>query len=81
MQTKFLNIPWIDPNFDENYRHIGQEELDKNLGRHVVYSCDGTRIVATGRDIDELVRNIVAAGLEPSRVVWAYVDSGEESNL
>ncbi len=81
METKFLDIPWIDPNFDENCRHIPQEELDKYLGRHVAYSWDGTRIVASGCNIDELVRNIEAAGLDPSRVVWAYVDSGEESNL
>ena len=81
MNTKFLDIPWIDPNFDENCRHIAQEELDKYAGRHVAYSCDGTRIVASGCDIDELVRNIEAVGLDPSRVVWDYVDSGEESNL
>lgn len=81
METKFLDIPWIDPNFDENCRHIAQEELDKYAGRHVAYSCDGTRIVASGGDIEELVRNIQAAGFDPSRVVWTYLDSGEESNL
>jgi Family of unknown function (DUF5678) len=81
MDTKFPDVPWIDPNFHENCRHIAQEELDKYAGRHVAYSWDGTRIVASGRDIEELSRNIDAAGLNPSRVVWAYVDSGEESNL
>ena len=72
METKFLDIPWIDPNFDENCRHIAQEELDKYAGRHVAYSCDGTRIVASGRDIEELSRNIDAAGLDPRRGVGVF---------
>jgi hypothetical protein len=58
METKFPDVPWIDPNFDENCRHIAQEELDKYAGRHVAYSWDGTRIVASGIDYDELARNV-----------------------
>jgi hypothetical protein len=81
METKFPDVPWIDPNFDENCRHISQEELDKYAGRHVAYSWDGTRIVASGIDYDELARNVEAAGFHPSQVVWGYVDAGDVSNL
>ena len=81
MNTKFPDVPWIDPNFHENQLHIAQEELDKYAGRHVAYSWDGTRIVASGSDHEELARNLAAAGLDPSRVVWGYVDAGDVSYL
>ena len=81
METNSLDYKWVHPNFHENNLHIAQEELDKYLGRHVAYSWDGKHIVASGIDYDDLARNVEAAGLNPSQVVWGYVDAGDVSNL
>jgi hypothetical protein len=60
--------------YDENRRNSPARELTKYAGFHVAFSLDGSRILASGRTIDELEENVAAAGLDPTRVVHSYID-------
>jgi hypothetical protein len=81
VETDSVDYKWTHPNFYENRRHISPEEQEKYAGRHVAFSWDGTHIVASGADFEELDRNVTAAGLDPSRIVWGYMDDPNVSNL
>jgi hypothetical protein len=66
--------PWLPPEYYENRDKFPLEELAKYRGLAIAFSWDGSRIVASGRDDDEVWDNVVAAGLNPYRVVYSYVD-------
>src|SRR5579884_808622 len=66
--TKYPNVPWPDPNFDENQSKFPLDELAKYEGQHIAWSWDGTRIVASGVDWDEVQSKVIAAGIDPQRV-------------
>ena len=72
--------PW-DEHYYENQRKFPLEELAKYYGRHVAYSWDGASIVASGASYEELEENVKAAGLDPTRVVFGYVDDPDVSYL
>ncbi len=74
MNTKYPHIPWIDPSFFENQRNFPPEELDKYAGQQIAWSWDGSRILASGADEADLYRNLQAAGIDPNRVVYDYVE-------
>lgn len=59
--------------FIENEHKFPPEELAKYAGKHVAYSGDGTSILASGDTWEELERELAAAGLERSQVVFSYV--------
>jgi hypothetical protein len=80
MNTK-PECPQWDERYYENQRSFPPEELAKYYGRHVAYSWDGASIVANGESYDELQKNVKAAGLDPGRVVYGYVDDPEVSFL
>jgi len=67
--------------FNDNCNKIPVEVVEKYYGRHVAYSWDGTSIVASGGSYEELGENIKAAGLDPARVVYGYVDDPDVSFL
>lgn len=75
--TRYPHLPWPDPNFDENQRKFPLDELAKYEGQHIAWSWDGTRIVASGADWDEVERKVIAAGVDPQRVVLDYVPPGD----
>ena len=77
--TKYPDIPWPDPNFDENRRKFPLDELAKYDGLHIAWSWDGSRIVASGADMEEVERKVIASGIDPSRVVYSYVPPGDVS--
>lgn len=54
------------------------DELHKYAGKCIAWSPDGTSIVAGADDYDILDRAVCAAGYDPSRCVFSYVD-GESS--
>ena len=81
METNALDYKWTHPNFRENRNRISAEEQAKYAGCHVAFSWDGTHVVASGADFEELDRNVTAAGLDPSRIVWGYMDDPNVSNL
>ena len=68
------NVPWLPPEYFENRDNFPLDELDKYRGLHIAYSWDGNRIVASGKDLDEVWNNVLAAGHDPHRVVFSYVD-------
>jgi hypothetical protein len=68
--------PWTNPVFVENRKNFPAEELEKYRGMQIAWSLDGSRIVASGRDHDELERNLLAAGIDPLRVFCSYVEDG-----
>ena len=74
-------IPWIDPNHDKNRREFPTEELWKYIGKHVAWSWDGTRIVASGDTMDEVFQQLDKIGIPHDRVVHGFVDDPDVSHL
>ena len=66
--------PWVNPVFIENRKNFPQEELEKYRGQQIAWSLDGSRIVASGRDDEELHKNLIAAGIDPLRVFYSCVE-------
>jgi hypothetical protein len=60
--------------YEENRRKFPLEELARYAGKHIAFSPDGTRIVASGATEEELEVALQAAGIHFSQVVWSYVD-------
>jgi hypothetical protein len=60
--------------YHQNRRKFPLEELAKYAGQHVAFSPDGTRILASGADLDELDNKLTAAGIPISQVVHAFID-------
>jgi hypothetical protein len=75
MTSNHKDIPWLEKCFFENREKFPPEELAKYEGQYVAWSWDGTRIVASGADEEEVFKKLDAAGIDSSRVVFSYVDS------
>ena len=60
--------------YDENRSKFPLEELAKYAGKHIAFSLDGTRILASGDTIEKVEEQLIAAGINPSQVVGSYVD-------
>jgi hypothetical protein len=68
--------------FIENTSKFPPEELAKYAGRYVAWNLEGTQILASGVDDNELYANLAAAGIKLSRVVQSYVPApGEDTFL
>ena len=67
--------------FEENRSKFPVEELAKYWGKHVAFSPDGTRIVASGDSIAEVDDKLEAAGIHFSQVVHSYVDLPDASYI
>jgi hypothetical protein len=67
--------------FREMQRKATPEELLPYAGKHVGWSVDSGRIVASGENMDEVEEKVVAAGFAPNRVVFGYVNDPEVSYL
>jgi Family of unknown function (DUF5678) len=59
--------------YEENRAKFSLEKLAQYEGRHVAFSADGTRIVASGKDWPELWKHLEEAGIDASQVVGGYV--------
>lgn len=59
--------------YQENRNRFPPEELAKYLGKHVAFSPDGTRILASGDSIAEVDDKLEAAGIHFSQVVHSYI--------
>jgi hypothetical protein len=61
--------------FIKNRQEFPPDELSKYAGKSIAFSPDGTSIVASADDIDELIERIQAAGYDPGRCFISYVDA------
>jgi hypothetical protein len=78
------NVPegWLDyKTFEENRRRFPQEELMKYAGQNIAWSIDGTRIIASGKDVNELVDKLEAMGVEAGTFVIGYIGDPDVSQL
>ncbi len=68
--------------YSENRRHFPPpEELLKLAGEWVVYSADGTRILAHGKEFEEVKAAMEAAGLNPFDAVWDQLPPSDEDAI
>jgi hypothetical protein len=75
MGLKTTEVPWLDAQYFENRGKFPPEELEKDAGQYVAWGWDGTQILASGATMEEVEQKLVAAGIDPSRVVGDYVDA------
>jgi hypothetical protein len=62
----------------ENRNKVREELLRPYFGKHVAWSADGTRIVASGRDDLEVFKAAMAAGFDTNQVVFSYLPLPDE---
>jgi len=74
MTTDHGNIPWLDAQHVENRRKVAREELERYAGQYIAWSWDGSRILGSANDRQALWDGLVAAGQDPRRVVFEYVE-------
>ena len=55
------------------------EQLKPYIGKWVAFSLDGTRIVASGDDLEELENQLAAANIDPETVGFECIDTGDDS--
>jgi hypothetical protein len=60
--------------YDENRRNFPLDELAKYAGQYVAFSLDGTHILASGAEPEEVEEKLTAQGIAPNRVVHSYID-------
>jgi hypothetical protein len=65
---------WLTKEFFENRQNFSIDEVAKYRGQHIAWSWDGSRIVDSATDENELWDKLIAAGIDPQRVVFDYVD-------
>jgi hypothetical protein len=70
--------PLLGPNYEQNRARFPLDELAKYAGQYVAFSLDGTRILASGDTMEEVDEKLVAAGINPNRVVGSYIDGPED---
>jgi hypothetical protein len=68
--------------YSENRRKFPPpDELLKLAGEWVAFSADGTRILAHGREFEEVKAAMEAAGLNPFDAVWDQLPPLEVDSL
>jgi hypothetical protein len=66
---------WLDKTFFENQAKVPPEALLPYAGRHFAWSWDGSRILDSAEEREKLIEKLIAAGVDPHRVVFDYVDA------
>jgi hypothetical protein len=61
-------------NYEEGRNTIPREVELRFAGKYVAVSPDGTSILASGDSLEEVDRNLEAAGIHFSQVVHDYID-------
>lgn len=73
--------PWPDPNFTKNTAKMSPAERQRWANRHVAWSWDGTRILAGSETREGVYEELKLLGIDPSTVVFGYVDDPDASNI
>jgi hypothetical protein len=58
----------------ENRPKIAPEKLIPYAGQHIAWSPDDLRILASGPDLQAVLDQLHAAGIDPGQVIHDYVD-------
>lgn len=66
--------------FIEN-RNKAPEEWAKHAGRYVAWNLEGTKIVASGADLEELEANLATVGIKGDQVVQSYCPGPEDETF
>jgi hypothetical protein len=71
------NSSWRDPPGIEfanaNRACFPVEQLIPFEGKYVAWTADSTRILTSGADLIEVEKNLVAAGIDPSQVIFEFI--------
>lgn len=73
--------PWLDPEFLTNQRKFPPEELLRFAGQHIAWCWDGSRIMASDPDRRALDEKLCAAGIDPQKVIYDFVEDPNLSYL
>jgi hypothetical protein len=65
---------WIPGCFAANRNKFPLEQLIPYAGKYVAWSLDGTRIIASGADYDEIFAELDRQGIPSAHYVIAYID-------
>jgi hypothetical protein len=60
--------------FEENQRKYPSDQLRLHAGKHIAWSLDGSRILASGDSLEEVDQRLTLMGVHFSQVVHDYVD-------
>ncbi len=72
---------WFHPDFHENMSKFTLEQLLPYEGQHIAWSRDGTRIVTSGKDYDELFAHLDALGVPSDQIVHDFIDLSGASRV
>jgi hypothetical protein len=73
--------PWPDPDFERNRARVPLSELQRWADRHVAWSWDGTRIIAGAETLAALIAELHRTGVDPSAVVFDYIDAPDAAYI
>jgi hypothetical protein len=65
---------WLDKTFFENQAKVSPDALRPYAGRHIAWSWDGSRILDSAEELQQLIDKLTAVGENVHRVVFDYVD-------
>jgi hypothetical protein len=71
----------ITKEYRQNRERFPRDELAKYQGAWVAFSADGCCIVAHGETVEQLEQQVLAAGLDPQRVVREWVAGPEDDSM
>jgi hypothetical protein len=80
-KTDHPDIPWLGPEYFENRHKFPIDELIKYEDQYIAWSWDGSRVLASDADRNELDRKLEAAGIDPSRVVHEFIPPADVSQF
>ena len=72
---------WYHPDFQANMSKFTLDQLLPYDGQHIAWSRDGMRIVASGKDLDEVFEKLDALGVPSNQVVHDFIDLSGTSHL
>jgi hypothetical protein len=75
MNAKQDEIPWLDAKHFENRQKFPPEELLRYAGKYIAWSWEGDRILDSSDNEEQLWDQLIAAGINPHRVVFSHVDA------
>lgn len=73
MSSNVPNEPIDVLRFRRQRDQFPDEQLEPYWGKQVAWSADGTQILASGEDHEDLDRRLRALGIHPAKVVLEFI--------